>query len=702
MISPTPASEATVFNVGQTPLLYPSTGPYYPGNGIVPALAGGVAPDSGGYPGFADIYLRTLAAGPRTDVAKEKFDRVLVGLEGSGFGWDYNVGALHTRDRVTDSYTDGYLSESRLLRSGGLTPKDPGYIAAVLAAGGINPAINPFSVSQTPAGQAALDAAEIRQVVRTGDSKRDSVDGHASRDLFNLPAGPLQLAVGGEGRLERYADNPAPIFSSGDIIGSGGDLQPINAQRHVYAGFFELNAPIVKNLEAGLAARYDHYEDFGSTTNPKATLRWQPTPELLLRGSVGTGFRAPTLPELYTGTTQTNSGGVYNDPYYDSSNGGNRCTTQFNGTYCNAQLKVKQGGNTALQPEKSHQYTVGFLLEPARDLSFGADYFYIKQRQLIGVVNADVQLQDFVDNFNPTTRTSSSQYAGNVATRFDPTTGTTVIDYVGNFNQNLGIQITKGFDFSFRSRFPLSAYGAITLALDSTYIISQKNKTPGQEQYTEDVGQFAVFGPVQRYQPGHHRRVRLRSLRRRGGLQLGLGLSRLLGHAQRRCERVVGRARQLHGVQVAQGHARHQEPARPQPADLRPGSVLPGRLRSDDRRSAWPDVLRASDVYVQVSGQRASACEEAAVRRGFFSPARRSRPDGPTGRHALASRRSPDAAAPETGVAQRSYQRMSGFAPTSGMRAKRWCNIARFRGPCPASRALVASVRRRCAGRFPT
>ncbi len=177
-------------------------------------------------------------------------------------------------------------------------------------------------------------------------------------------------------------------------------------------------------------------------------------PELLLRGSVGTGFRAPTLPELYQGITQTNSGGVYDDPFYDASNGGNRCATQFNGTYCGAQLKVKQGGNAALLPEKSHQYTLGFLLEPARDLSFGVDYFYIRQRQLIGVAGADVQLQDFIDKFNPTTRTSSSCYASNIVTRFDPIAGTRVIDYVGNFNQNLGIQITKGVDFTFAVALP--------------------------------------------------------------------------------------------------------------------------------------------------------------------------------------------------------------------------------------------------------
>lgn len=497
-ISPTPASEATVFNVGQTPVLYPRTGRYYPGNGITPAIPG-VVIDSGGFPGYADLFLRTLAAGPRTDVSKEKFDRALIGLEGSGFGWDYNAGLMHTRDRVTDTYTDGYISESRLLRSGGLTPKQPGYSAAVLAAGGIDPAFNPFSVTQDAAGQAAIDRTRVRQVVRVGDSKRDSVDARASRELFNLPAGPLAIAVGGEYRREKYADLPDAIFSSGDIIGSGGDLQPTDASRRVFAAFTEVSIPVLQNLEAGVAARYDHYNDFGSTVNPKVTLRYQPATEVLLRASAGKGFRAPTLPELFTGTTQTNSGNNYDDPFYDASNGGNRCATQPNGTYCNAQLKVKQGGNAGLSPEKSHQFTFGTLLEPTRNVTLGVDYFYIKQRQLIGAVGADTQLQDFVDNFSPATRTSSSQYAGNIVTRFDATTGTNVIDYVGNFNQNLGTQITKGIDFSFRTRLPVQSYGAFTVNYESTYIISQKNRQPGQAEATEGAGQFFLFGPVQRY-----------------------------------------------------------------------------------------------------------------------------------------------------------------------------------------------------------
>ncbi len=69
------------------------------------------------------------------------------------------------------------------------------------------------------------------------------------------------------------------------MTGYGGNLQDIDHSRTVWAVFGELNIPILKNLEGNIAVRYDHYSDFGSTTNPKVSLRWQPIPSLLLRGS---------------------------------------------------------------------------------------------------------------------------------------------------------------------------------------------------------------------------------------------------------------------------------------------------------------------------------------------------------------------------------------------------------------------------------
>ena len=503
-ISPVPTSEATTFN--NDPVLYSQTGKYYPGNGITPAIPG-IAADSGGFPGFADIFWRTLSAGPRTNVTKEKNDRGVIGAEGSGFGWDYNVGLMRTQSKVTDSYVDGWFLESKLLRTGGLTPKQPGYSAAVLAAGGIDPNINPWGLTQDAAGQAALAATKINQVVRVAKSTRDSIDGRASREIATLPAGPLALAVGAEFRREKYTDTPSAIFASGDLVGSGGDLQPVDADRRVSAAFLEFNVPIVKNLEGGIAARFDHYSDFGNTTNPKLSLRWQPSSALLVRGSVGTGFRAPTLPELFLPVTQTNSGGNYDDPLYASSLGPgiDRCVVQFSGIYCNAQLKIKQGGNSSLEPEKSRQYSAGFVLEPTRNITFGADYFYIKQRQLIGIIQGDVKIADYIANFNNVTRTSSSIYAGDIITRFDPIAGTTVIDFTSANNLNIAEQITKGIDFSLKFRLPKYDFGQLTAGLESTYLISSKTKKKGDKDFAENVGIYQGFGvsggagPVVRY-----------------------------------------------------------------------------------------------------------------------------------------------------------------------------------------------------------
>ena len=60
--------------------------------------------------------------------------------------------------------------------------------------------------------------------------------------------------------------------------------------------------------------RYDDYSDFGSTTNPKISIKYTPVKELLLRASYNTGFAAPTLAQLYAPQTTTFTGTRYNDP----------------------------------------------------------------------------------------------------------------------------------------------------------------------------------------------------------------------------------------------------------------------------------------------------------------------------------------------------------------------------------------------------
>ncbi len=118
--------------------------------------------------------------------------------------------------------------------------------------------------------------------------------------VYDLPSGPIAVALGVEGRRESLEQSNSDFIISGDALSTGGAVATLPAARRtVWSLFGEVNVPIVRTFEANVAVRYDHYSDFGGTTNPKVTLRWQPARTLMLRGAYGTGFRAPTLSDMF-------------------------------------------------------------------------------------------------------------------------------------------------------------------------------------------------------------------------------------------------------------------------------------------------------------------------------------------------------------------------------------------------------------------
>jgi iron complex outermembrane receptor protein len=88
----------------------------------------------------------------------------------------------------------------------------------------------------------------------------------------------------------------ARVASSTAVL-SGTKLRPainiFDGERDVAALFAELNAPLAKDVTLNLAGRGDYYDDFGHAFSPKASVRWQPSPWLLVRGTASRGFRAP-------------------------------------------------------------------------------------------------------------------------------------------------------------------------------------------------------------------------------------------------------------------------------------------------------------------------------------------------------------------------------------------------------------------------
>ena len=168
---------------------------------------------------------------------------------------------------------------------------------------------------------------------------------------MQLGGGSLEIAGGVQARNEEYVLTPAPATLTGDVIGLGGAITPVNAKRTVWALFMEANLPVTKELEGTIAVRQDSYNDFGKTINSKVSARYQPITSFLVRGSVGTGFKAPSLPALYT-PQQINTSEQFTDPRFPG----------------NGQVQVTSigGGNPNLKPEKSDQYGMGLVFSPIK------------------------------------------------------------------------------------------------------------------------------------------------------------------------------------------------------------------------------------------------------------------------------------------------------------------------------------------------
>jgi iron complex outermembrane receptor protein len=148
----------------------------------------------------------------------------------------------------------------------------------------------------------------------------------ADGSVVTLPGGDVKLAVGGALRDEQYAgEDPigvpgatAPV--SGVPSFTAGNYQSHSRQVHAIDG--ELSLPIVgagnalpgiQKLSLSVAGRYDHYSDFGSTSNPKYGITWSPIRDVALRATYGTSFHAPQLADIYAidtrvGVTQVQYG----------------------------------------------------------------------------------------------------------------------------------------------------------------------------------------------------------------------------------------------------------------------------------------------------------------------------------------------------------------------------------------------------------
>ena len=436
--------------LGHTTFLLPTTSPYYPTR---------FAADQGLAGSPIDIRYRSFENGLRQFRDVNKATRFLAGLQGTAANWDYDVGVLYTESRVNEFVEDGYPLYTRLL--------------PLLNSG----VVNPFGPS-TAAVQAKLQAANFKGEAFNSKTSLTSLNGRASREVFNLTAGAVSIAVGADVRKEKYAFAASSAIASGDVSGYGGNFVDVSKSRNVEAAFAEINVPILKGLEGNVAVRYDNYQGVGNTTNPKASLRWQPAREFLLRGSIGTGFRAPALDELYAPVTTGVSQNGLSDPV--------RCPVTGSSNDCQTQFATLNGGNPSLAPEKTTSKTFGFVLEPSSNVHVGVDYFdiYLKNQIVIGGVGATAVLTD---------ANSAAQYAS-LITRAPANGGLPgQILSINQQNQNLFNARVQGIDLDFKLRVPTAGVGSFTFGLNGTYFTRYDTQN-ADGSYTGNVADANIAG----------------------------------------------------------------------------------------------------------------------------------------------------------------------------------------------------------------
>ncbi|MBK7660190.1 MAG: TonB-dependent receptor [Betaproteobacteria bacterium] len=304
-----------------------------------------------------------------------------------------------------------------------------------------------------------LRAAQITGAITDNRASHTGAELKVSSTPWELPAGGLAVAVGLEGRREELKQVNADVLYSGDVLGGSGpspSLEPVT--RRVGSLFAEANVPLTRALEANLAVRHDRYSDFGGTTNPKFTLRWQADRNLVLRGSVGTGFRAPTLSDLFVPNAYPVTSAV-SDPV--------RCPVTGAPSDCEEVVfRAKTGGNPDLKPEKSRQLNVGLVADPAPGLSLALDYYRVRIEDIITIVPQEAIFTDYA-RWAPTHvfRLPPDPAEGGLPGPIESVIGTP---------WNAGTRETSGYDVDIRYRFPAAAWGRLAASLSGTYVADYK------------------------------------------------------------------------------------------------------------------------------------------------------------------------------------------------------------------------------------
>lgn len=452
--------------------------PYYPTNpniALDPNFGAGDLP-AGARPGYINVMWRDLPNGVRADENINRQQRFVAELTGNIAGWDYRTGLTWGENRVKVNlrgYSDG----------------------DVITQGVLDGVINPFG-DQSAAGMDLLMGAALDGNIQNAKGTSKTWDVNASRELGDWAGAGRNaaLAIGGQATRENFISTANTEYAEKVVASTGIDPNLHNeGSRSIYAAYAELNVPLLPTLDVTAAVRYDKYSDFGNSTNPKFSFRWQPSQAVMVRGSYSTGFRAPSLYEINAANTYTNTS-TQNDPV--NCPGGVAVPGKSQATNCDMQFQKLNGGNNSLNPEESKNATLGIVFEGVKNLTLTADLWAIQLDHQIGNLAEDDVFADPAKYASLFVRNG----AGNLSIDGSQCPNPATCGYVDLRTQNLGSIKTNGVDLGAQYRLRTTDYGMYNFSMNSTWVHGYKYQNSENGDWHENVGIYSGTGPVFRWQ----------------------------------------------------------------------------------------------------------------------------------------------------------------------------------------------------------
>ncbi len=390
---------------------------------------------------------RPVDTGPRTFTVTDDSIRGLLGVRGNWGDFKWESAATYSWAR-TDDHTKNAISNTLFQQALARSTPDA-----------YNPfnggSLTNFSLGDGTPNSAATINSFLVDVHRIGTTSLATLDFRVSNGkLIELPAGHIGFASGVEVRRETYRDNRddrldgtvtykdsvTGITYGTDVMGAS-PAPDVYGKRTVASAYIEfavplisadMNIPLVQSLDLQLAARDEHYSDFGNVFKPKVAGVWEVMDGIKFRSSWSKSFRAPNLAQFYSAGTQV------------ANTRTDFAACRLNNTSCTGASTLEvRAGNQNLKPENATTLSLGTVFQPRRNLTLTLDYWSLKEKGVIGIQGAQNQiLFDLLER-------QSGRTNPNVV-RLAPV-GTQVVgdlSFVQDDYFNLGPRTLRGLDFA--------------------------------------------------------------------------------------------------------------------------------------------------------------------------------------------------------------------------------------------------------------